>query len=115
MSRRTAPAPPAADEDALVRRHLAFGWWAMAIFTLFGLLLEAAHGLKLGWYLDLGNATRRLLFTLGHAHGTLLGIVTINGDAWTAGNPSHGLQLDHAGGEDPQRRIGGEPAQLLEQ
>ena len=71
-----SPAAPASDE-ALVRKHLAFGWWALGVFTLIGLLLEAAHGLKVGWYLDLSNATRRLAMTLGHAHGTLLGLVNI--------------------------------------
>jgi len=79
----TRPAGPApeptkpAELDAAVRRHLAFGWWSLAVFTALGLALEAAHGLKLGWYLDLGNATRRLSFTLGHAHGTLLGFVNL--------------------------------------
>ncbi len=72
-----ANAPVAGDDDALARKHLAFGWWALAVFTTLGLVLEAAHGLKLGWYLDLTNATRRLMFTLGHAHGTLLGLVNI--------------------------------------
>lgn len=61
----------------MLRRHLAFGWWSLAVFTTLGLVLEAAHGLKLGWYLDLDNATRRLSFTLAHAHGTLLGLVHI--------------------------------------
>jgi hypothetical protein len=56
---------------------MAWGWWSLAIFTTFGLVLEAGHGLKLGWYLDVGNATRRLSFTLGHAHGTLLGFANI--------------------------------------
>lgn len=70
------PAVAATDDD-LVRRHLQFGWWALAVFTTLGLVLEAAHGLKLGWYLDLTNATRRLALTLGHAHGTLLGLVNI--------------------------------------
>lgn len=69
-------AAPATGDD-LVRRHLAFGWWSLAIFTALGLILEAAHGLKLGWYLDVTNATRRLSFTLAHAHGTLLGLVHI--------------------------------------
>jgi hypothetical protein len=67
----------ASDDDRLVRRHLAFGWWSLAIFTTFGLLLEAAHGLKLGWYLDVSSGTRRLSFTLGHAHGTLLGVLNV--------------------------------------
>jgi hypothetical protein len=69
--------PEPAPGDELVRRHLAFGWWSLAVFTLLGLVLEGAHGLKLGWYLDVVNATRRLSFTLAHAHGTLLGLVNI--------------------------------------
>lgn len=72
------PPPPAAGpDDELVRRHLAFGWWSITIFTALGLILEAAHGLKLGWYLDVSSATRRLSFTLGHAHGTLLGLLNL--------------------------------------
>ncbi len=76
-SERTKSEEGATDDDELVRRHLAFGWWSLAIFTTFGLLLESAHGLKLGWYLDVSNATRRLSFTLGHAHGTLLGVLNV--------------------------------------
>lgn len=76
-SRKQTDDAPAAQHDELVRRHLAFGWWSLALFTTFGLLLEAGHGLKLGWYLDVGNATRRLSFTLGHAHGTLLGFANL--------------------------------------
>lgn len=68
------PRPPELTRQ-LLRRHLAWGWWSLAIFTLLGLVLEAGHGLKLGWYLDADNATRRLSFTLGHAHGTLLGVI----------------------------------------
>ena len=69
------PAPEATDR--YVRTHLAFGWWCLAAFTLIGLTLEAAHGLKLGWYLAVTAQTRRLSLTLGHAHGTLLGLVNI--------------------------------------
>lgn len=72
----TAP-PPATATRALIRRHLVYGWWALAIFTALGLILEAAHGLKMGWYLNITNATRRLSFTLAHAHGTLLGLLNI--------------------------------------
>ena len=35
------------------------------------------HGFKIGWYLDVGNETRRLMFTLGHFHGTMLALVNI--------------------------------------
>lgn len=73
----TSGARADAGDDALVRRHLAWGWWSLAAFTTLGLVLEAAHGLKLGWYLDVTSATRRLSFTLAHAHGTLLGLVNI--------------------------------------
>lgn len=50
---------------------------AVAVFSLMGVGLEAAHGLKLGFYLDVANETRRLMWTLAHAHGTLLGLVHI--------------------------------------
>ena len=53
------------------------GWWALAIYLSVGLALEALHAFKVGWYFDAGNATRRLMFTLGHAHGTLLALVNI--------------------------------------
>lgn len=64
-------------EAALTRRHLMVGWTLIATYILLGTLLEALHGLKLGWYLDLSHETRRLLLRLAHAHGVLLGIVNI--------------------------------------
>lgn len=33
------------------------------------------HGFKVGWYLDVADETRRLMWTLAHAHGTLLAIL----------------------------------------
>lgn len=63
--------------DARIRRHLRFGWLSLLCFLVLGLALEGLHGLKLRWYLDAGNDTRRLLLTLGHAHGSLLGLVHI--------------------------------------
>lgn len=59
----------------LVTRHLRVGWWSLAVFLTLGIALEAMHGFKVGWYLDLSNATRRLLLTLAHVHGTLLALV----------------------------------------
>ena len=73
----SAPAPAPDANDRYIRTHLAFGWWCVAVFTFVGLILESAHGLKAGWYLDVTAATRRLSLTLGHAHGTLLGLVNI--------------------------------------
>lgn len=63
-------APP-----SLRRRHLVLGWWSLLVFLSLGIALEALHGFKLRWYLDVGNETRRLMFTLAHAHGTLLALV----------------------------------------
>ena len=68
----------------LLRRHLRFGWWSLAFFLLIGTTLEAMHGLKVGYYLDASNSTRRLLWTLAHAHGALLGLVHL-GFATTLG------------------------------
>src|SRR5437588_24128 len=65
------------ETERYVRVHLAFGWWALAAFTLIGLVLDTLHGLKIGWYLDVTSGTRRLSLTLGHAHGTLLALVNI--------------------------------------
>ncbi|MCH2172845.1 hypothetical protein MK489_18875 [Myxococcota bacterium] len=59
------------------RRHLVFGWWSLVVFIGLGTVLEAMHGLKIGWYLDVSNETRRLMWTLAHAHGTLLSLVHI--------------------------------------
>ncbi|HEY3602829.1 MAG TPA: hypothetical protein VGK72_12825 [Chthoniobacterales bacterium] len=58
-------------------RHLRFGWWALAVYVLLGIVLETLHGFKIGWYLDVGNEARRLMFTLGHFHGTMLALVNI--------------------------------------
>jgi len=58
-----------------MRLHLRFGWWGLLCFLSLGLVLETLHGFKIGWYLDVSNTTRRLMWTLAHAHGTLTSIV----------------------------------------
>lgn len=58
----------------LVGRHMAFGWWSLLLFLGLGIALDAMHGLKIGFYLDVSNSTRRLMWSLAHAHGTLLAI-----------------------------------------
>jgi len=58
-------------------RNLRFGWWSLLVFLSLGGVLETLHGFKIGWYVDVGNETRRLMFTLAHAHGTLLALVNI--------------------------------------
>jgi hypothetical protein len=67
---------PAVDH-AVARRHQQIGWWSLAIFATLGLALETLHGLKIGFYLDVGNDTRRLLWTLAHAHGALVGVLHV--------------------------------------
>jgi hypothetical protein len=57
------------------RRHLRFGWWSLLVFATLGLFLETLHGFKVRAYLDVSNETRRLMWTLAHAHGTLLAVV----------------------------------------
>ena len=59
------------------RRHLRFGLYAFLVFTALGLGLESLHGFKVRAYLDLSNETRRLMWTLAHAHGTLLALVNV--------------------------------------
>ncbi|HVY69567.1 MAG TPA: hypothetical protein VHH73_06535 [Verrucomicrobiae bacterium] len=66
-----------ADFQACARKHLRLGWWSLLVFLALGILLEALHGFKVGRYLNPSNATRRLMWTLAHAHGTLLGVVHV--------------------------------------
>lgn len=60
-----------------MRLHLRFGWWSLLCFLLLGLVLETMHGFKVGWYLDVSNSTRRLMWTLAHAHGTLTSVIHV--------------------------------------
>ena len=62
---------------AVVRRHMLLGWGALLAFLSMGMMLEAMHGLKIGFLVDADNSTRRLMWTLSHAHGTLVAIVNI--------------------------------------
>lgn len=83
MSKKTkgqagpAEAPPAADAsaDAVSRLSLRLGWAMIGVFLTLGLILESFHLIKLPFYLDL--RLRRELWTLAHAHGTLLGAVNV--------------------------------------
>lgn len=61
----------------LSNRHLRHGWWSLVAFITLGLVLETLHGFKVGWYLDANVGMRRLMFTLAHAHGTLIALVNI--------------------------------------
>jgi predicted GNAT family N-acyltransferase len=63
--------------ESLARKHLRIGWWSLLGFLTLGVVLEAFHGFKVGYYLDVENEARRLSFRLGHAHGTLLALVNV--------------------------------------
>ena len=60
-----------------LHRARRFGWWSLLVWLSLGMVLEALHGFKIGWYLDANQEMRRLMVTLAHAHGTLLGLVNI--------------------------------------
>jgi hypothetical protein len=62
-------------ESPACRASLRFGWSAVALFLLLGLVLEFFHLIKAPFYVE--TALRRELWTLAHAHGTLLGLVNV--------------------------------------
>ena len=66
-----------ATNASFVRLHLQAGLWSLLLFLSFGVFLESLHGFKLGWYLDVGQETRRLMWTLAHAHGTLISLIHV--------------------------------------
>ncbi|HJZ88446.1 MAG TPA: hypothetical protein VKN99_24910 [Polyangia bacterium] len=66
--------PPA---DPLALRHLRLGWVLVLVSSALGLALETLHGFKVQWYLGIVAEPRRLMWTLAHAHGTLLGLLNL--------------------------------------
>jgi len=81
MNPKPRNAPKAKSEtrgtDAVPMRHLRIGWWSLLVFLLLGLVLEALHGFKVAWYLEIASAPRRFTWTLAHAHGTLLAVINV--------------------------------------
>jgi hypothetical protein len=73
--KKRAPNETPASSPALVRRHLRHGWLAILVFLTLGIALETMHGFKIDWYLNVANETRRLMWTLAHAHGVLFGVL----------------------------------------
>ena len=49
----------------------------LLIFIVMGIALEVMHGFKVPWYVDVGQETRRVMWNLAHAHGTLLSVVNL--------------------------------------
>ena len=69
------------DRSAMDRRyelrHLQVGWASLLLFATLGTLLELLHAFKVPWYLGVATESRRLLWTLAHAHGVALGLVNL--------------------------------------
>ncbi|MCB1094842.1 MAG: hypothetical protein KDN22_04605 [Verrucomicrobiae bacterium] len=82
MAKKVTPAAPVKSAEQLVFRHLLIGWGGLVVFILLGIFLEMLHGLKLDLYLDVRQETRRLMWILAHAHGTLFSLVHL-GFAWS--------------------------------
>lgn len=61
--------------DNDIRACLRYGWTALAAFMIVGLGLESLHLVKAPLYFEV--RIRRELWTLAHAHGGLLAIITI--------------------------------------
>ena len=68
----------------LVRAHLRIAWVGLLTFATLGLTLEGLQGFKIAGYLGVGNETRRLMWTLAHAHGVGLSLVQIGFSATIA-------------------------------
>ena len=80
--------------DASITKTLRTGWILLAITLPLGVTLEALHGFKVGGYL--ASATRREMWRLAHAHGTLLGILCLVFAA---------LAERHVASDDARRKI----------
>ena len=61
--------------DTSPRQALRTGLVLLAVSLPLGLTLEALHAMKVQVYL--GSATRREMWRLAHAHGTMLGILCL--------------------------------------
>ncbi|HEY1959302.1 MAG TPA: hypothetical protein VGH28_26995 [Polyangiaceae bacterium] len=83
--------------ERIFERHLRIGWGALAIFVVLGLALETLHAFKVGAYLDVENETRRLMWRLAHAHGTLLALVHVAYALTVRARPSVARPLASAG------------------
>jgi hypothetical protein len=44
-------------------------------FLTLGLVLESLHAAKVQWYLSAAFESRRLMWTLAHAHGVMIGVL----------------------------------------
>ena len=75
MSDESAASKGIDDASRLPLRHIRIGLVCLLVFLSLGMILETLHGFKFSFYLDVDQETRRLMWTLAHAHGTLLALV----------------------------------------
>ena len=67
--------PLTAFRRRIAQRHFCIGWAALLLFLSMGAFLESLHAFKVELYLDPGFKMRREMWTLAHAHGTLLALI----------------------------------------
>ncbi len=70
--------------DPAIGQTVRVGWLLLAVSLPFGLTLETFHAWKAPFYV--GSETRREMWRLAHAHGTLLGVVCL---VWSALAEAH--------------------------
>ena len=68
-------AEPDEVRQGTILNQLRWGWTTLLVFLVLGIALEAFHGFKSAFYLDVDVSTRRLMWTLAHAHGALMGVL----------------------------------------
>jgi hypothetical protein len=64
-----------APRERSIRRHLIEGWGGLFLFTCLGIALECLLAFKVPLYVDVESESRRLLWRLAHAHGTLFSLI----------------------------------------
>lgn len=91
------PTPPAPRTSANIwKRHAAqgrgqirVGCYALLIFITLGFALEFFHAFRFGYYLSDEFEPRRMMWTLAHAHGSLVALISIAvGSAWPQLSPA---------------------------
>ena len=79
-TKRSANEPSLSDSaddngQNLSSRHMRFGWWSLLVFLGLGFLLEALWGFRIQWFV--ADETRRTMWRLAHAHGTLISLMHV--------------------------------------
>ena len=59
------------------RRHMQFGWVSLLCFLSLGIFLETLWALRVDWFVNDIWYMRRLVWRLGHAHGTLFAMLHV--------------------------------------